>query len=172
MPSGTLIPVTEYLTTSYRPDCEYIDGELQERNLGEKDHAIIQRELSLLFRMNRATWGVEVFQELRMQISSSRFRVPDIAVVKSDVRFERWLKEPPLLIVEVLSPEDTLRKTRERVEDYLGFGVQHVWIIDPARREAYRCTHTGFQQPEQAEIVVQGTPIRIALAELFAELDR
>ena len=34
-----LISVEEYLNTTYRPDVEYVDGEIQERNLGEFDHA-------------------------------------------------------------------------------------------------------------------------------------
>ena len=36
METGGLISVREYLSTSYRPDCDYVDGEVQERNLGEK----------------------------------------------------------------------------------------------------------------------------------------
>ena len=31
----------EYLATSYRPDCDYVDGEIEERNLGEKEHSIL-----------------------------------------------------------------------------------------------------------------------------------
>ena len=42
MATSTLISVAEYLSTSYRPDCDYVDGEVQERNLGEYDHANIQ----------------------------------------------------------------------------------------------------------------------------------
>ena len=30
-----VVPLSQYLTTSYRPDCEYLDGELLERNVGE-----------------------------------------------------------------------------------------------------------------------------------------
>jgi hypothetical protein len=35
MATNVLIPVSEYLKTSYSPDCDYVDGEVQERNLGE-----------------------------------------------------------------------------------------------------------------------------------------
>jgi len=34
MSSTTLISVQEYIATSYRPDCDYVDGEVRERNLG------------------------------------------------------------------------------------------------------------------------------------------
>lgn len=39
MASGTLIPLSDYLGHSFRPNCDYIDGELQERNLGKQDHS-------------------------------------------------------------------------------------------------------------------------------------
>ncbi|HWZ34412.1 MAG TPA: hypothetical protein VNX18_23900 [Bryobacteraceae bacterium] len=42
MPAGKQISVAEYLATSYRPDCDYIDGHIEERNLGEWDHAIFR----------------------------------------------------------------------------------------------------------------------------------
>ena len=35
MSSATVVSVAEYLSTSYRPDLDYVDGELQERNFGE-----------------------------------------------------------------------------------------------------------------------------------------
>src|ERR1700744_5009601 len=48
-PSPVRISVEEYLDTSYRPDCDYVNGEIEERNVGEKDHAIVQRVLTMLF---------------------------------------------------------------------------------------------------------------------------
>src|SRR6202043_3939568 len=49
MATGTLISVSEYLSAMYRPDCDYVDGEVQERNLGEYDHGKIQLFLGVLF---------------------------------------------------------------------------------------------------------------------------
>ncbi len=46
MPARTLISVEEYLATSYRPDCDYVDGEVVERNLGEWDHSRLQSQAS------------------------------------------------------------------------------------------------------------------------------
>ena len=42
MAAGTQISVEEYLHTAYRPDCDYVDGVVEERNLGERDHSWIQ----------------------------------------------------------------------------------------------------------------------------------
>ena len=45
MAAGTQISVEEYLHTVYRPDCDYVDGVVEERNLGERDHSWIQGRL-------------------------------------------------------------------------------------------------------------------------------
>jgi hypothetical protein len=37
MSTKTLVSVEEYFATSYRPDCDYVDGVIEERNLGEMD---------------------------------------------------------------------------------------------------------------------------------------
>lgn len=171
-PNPAWISVGEYLATSYRPDCDYVDGEVLERNLGEKEHSLLQRAFIFLFLMNRAAWGVEVFPELRVQISATRFRIPDITVTAAGLEWTRILRTPALLFVEILSPEDTLGRIRQRVDDYLNFGTEHIWIVDPELRKAYVCSKTGFQEPENGVLAIPGSPIRVVLSELFAELDR
>ena len=172
IPQSVRISVEEYLATSYRPDCDYVDGEIEERNLGEKEHSILQQALVFLFRLNRDTWSVEVFPELRVQVKPTRYRVPDITVVPTGVSWERILRKAALLFVEILSPEDRLSKVRERVDDYLSLGTEHVWIVDPELRKGYVCSRRGFQEPEGGVLEIPGTPIRVVLSELFAELDR
>jgi len=49
--------------------------------------------------------------------------------------------------------------------------VEHIWIIDPIRRQAWTATADGSQTHVDAEFTVPGTPIRVSLAEVFAELD-
>jgi Uma2 family endonuclease len=74
--------------------------------------------------------------------------------------------------MEVLSKDDTLRSMRERVDDYLNFGVQRVWIVDPATRRACVRSATGFQEPEKGVLVVPRTAIRLVLSELFAQVEK
>lgn len=172
IPQPVHVPLSEYLATSYRPDCDYVDGEILERKLGEKEHAILQRALILLFGNNSRDWHIEVFPELRVQINPTRFRVPDVTVVPAGLEWERILRTPALLFIEILSPEDTMARIRQRVDDYLRFGTQHVWVVDPELRKAYVCSATGFQEPPNAILEIPGTPIRVVLSDLFAELDR
>jgi hypothetical protein len=44
----SLVSVEEYLKTSYSPDCDYVDGVVEERNFGERDHAWIQGKFAAL----------------------------------------------------------------------------------------------------------------------------
>jgi Uma2 family endonuclease len=171
-PHPVKISVEEYLASSYHPDCDYIDGAVKERNLGEKEHAAIQAALTFLFMQNRKAWDVEVYPELRVQVSAMNFRVPDITVTRAGLKWERILRTAPLLLIEVLSPEDSLSGMRQRVDDYLRFGTKDVWVIDPELRKAYVCSTSGFQEPESGVLAIDGTPIRVVLSELFAELDR
>ena len=108
--------------------------------------------------------------EQRVQISPSRFRVPDVTVLRGGQPREPIVTIPPLILIEVLSKDDTLRSMCERVDDYLNFGVQHVWILDPATKRAYVCSQTGFQAPEHGVLVVPDTPIRLVLSELFDQV--
>ena len=41
------------------------------------------------------------------------------------------LTDPPLLVIEILSPDDSYSDTQERAQDYRAMGVEVVWIIDP-----------------------------------------
>jgi Uma2 family endonuclease len=170
--SEELWTVREYLSTSWSPDREYVDGRIEERNLGEKERSILQRYLTVLFAIRRAEWGVEVYPELRTQIAARNFRVSDVLVVRAGESFERYLKHPPLIAIEILSPDDTLRAMQEKAAQYRGFGIENIWIIDPEPRLVYTYTSAGLEEIQVGELSVRETPIRVVLSEMFAELDR
>lgn len=170
--SEELWTVREYLRTSWSPDCEFVDGRIEERNLGEKEHSIIQRYLTVLFAIKRAEWGVEVYPELRTQTRTTRFRVPDVLVMRAEDKFERYVTSAPLIAIEILSPEDRLTAMQEKAAEYRSFGVEHVWVIDPEARIAYRYTATALEEVSTGELSVPGTQVRVVLREMFAELDR
>lgn len=164
--------VREYLRTSWSPDREYVDGRIEERNLGEKEHSILHGYLTFLFIFHRAKWSIEVFPELRTQTQARRFRVPDVLVMRSGDKFDRYVTNPPLIAIEILSPEDTLRAMQEKAAEYRTFGIENIWIIDPEPRIAYRYVENALQEVREGELAVPGTPIRVVLSEMFAELDR
>ena len=116
--------------------------------------------------------GVNAVSEQRVQTQPNHFRVPDLTILRSGTPRERILTQPPLLVIETQSPEDTLRRTAAKAAEYLAFGIEQVWIIDPAGRVGYRGTANGLELARSGELAIPNTPIRIVLAELFAELDR
>ena len=81
MSSATLVSVQEYLAASYDPDRDYVDGELQERNLGERPHSYTQMSLGAFLFDRKAQWGIHVLSEQRVQVSPTRFRIPDVCVI-------------------------------------------------------------------------------------------
>lgn len=168
MATESLISVEEYLATSYRPDVDYVDGEIVERNVGERDHGLLQMWFGIWARKLRQAHGLWAISEQRIQLGTNRYRIPDVCVTLGRPA-ETVLTSPPLIVVEILSPTDTLSRVAERVEDYLAFGVPHVWVVDPARREAYECAPDGFRRVDALE--TKEPHLVLPLSELFADLD-
>ena len=171
MATPVLIPVSEYLNTTYRPDRDYVDGELKERNLGETPHATVQGVFFSIFLANRTAWGVRPFTEQRVQTSPTHFRIADVCAMRLGNPPGGIISTPPLICIEILSHDQSLSDMQERVDDYLGMGVENVWIIDPVRRYAWYATADGFHKLSNREFCVPGTPIKIALADIYEQLD-
>ena len=171
MATAALIPVSEYLQTTYRPDRDYIDGELKERNVGEQPHAHIQSIINGIFRENRKAWGVRALTEQRVQVHARRYRIPDVCVIRNTDPKDPIIAFPPLLCFEALSSADSFNELQERVDDYARMGVENIWVIDPWKRHGYYAGSRGFEQPEDGVLRIAGTDIAISLAEVFAELD-
>ena len=166
------ISVEEYLSIVYEHDCEYVDGTIEERDLGEFEHAYVQGLLITLFNNHRSDWGVYALPEQRVQTQKTRFRVPDVSILREGSLREPILTHPPLLVIEVQSPDIPLRKTSEKSAEYLVFGIQHVWVVDPYARVAYRGTANGLELVRSGELAIPGTSIHVNAQEIFAELDR
>src|SRR5208283_4953542 len=118
--------------TSYHPDCDYVDGEVQERNWGEFDHAASQGFVGSWFCQHRQEWQLHVLLELRIRVSAARVRIADVCLVSRSQPIEQVLTTPPLAVIEILSPEDRISRYGERLGDYRRMGIQNVWVIDPA----------------------------------------
>jgi len=166
------VTVVEYLHTVYEPECDYVDGRLEDRNVGEYDHGLLQTLLGFIFTKNRVAWGVRAVTDVRTQVKQTRFRCPDVSVLRSGSSREQILTHPPLIAIEILSPEDRLSRMQTKIYDYIEFGVEHIWILDPEGRRAWFADRFGLHPVESGELSVPGTPIRVVLSELFAELDR
>ena len=126
------VPLEVYLRSSeYEPDAEYVDGEIEERPMGEFDHAAWQLAIIKWFLRHEEEWNIEVLPELRVQTAPTRFRVPDVTVLDRSLPVEKIITHPPIAVFEVLSPEDTLSRLKRKLEDYRTMGIPQIWVIDP-----------------------------------------
>ena len=165
------LSVAEYLATSYRPDCDYLDGKLKERAVGETPHSGLQLYLGRLIMNHRATWGLRAYTEQRVQITPTRYRVPDVCAIRPDGPPGGVLRKPPVLCIEILSHGDSLADMQERIDDYLAAGVPNIWLIDPIRRRAWTADATGLHPLSADAFTIPETPVHIPLADLYRELD-
>jgi Uma2 family endonuclease len=141
---GTLISLEEYLHTPYRPDCDFIDGEVLERNVGKRKHAYAQLRIGTWFVNRQETLRLEAFTELRTRVSTSRIRIPDVVVCEFPAPEEEIFTSPPYLCIEVMSPDDTIAAMQDRLDDYLRFGVPNVWVVDPWKHRGWSVTANGW----------------------------
>ncbi len=167
MPAQVLVSVEEYLATSFEDgDREYVDGELLEYNMGEIDHSDVQGLIHSWFLLRRKQLAIYPLVEVRTRVSNTRYRVPDVTVVRGGKPQGRVITEPALLVIEILSPEDRASRMEAKIDDYLRFGIENVWVIDP---------HTGNGHIYTAErrIAIEDGIYRIADPAIemnFAEL--
>ena len=167
MATTTSIPIEEYLRTSYHPDCDYVNGEVEERNLGEREHARMQGAILIFLARHAKQWGVEALPELRVRISARKVRIPDVCLVRVDLPYERVIIVPPLVVVEVLSPDDRVRRYNERLEDYRQMGVKNIWVVDPETRTGYDW-NAGWRETQRFQVA--DSPVHLDLPAVFASL--
>lgn len=137
---GVQTPLELYLSTSYQPDCDWIEGELRERNLGQFDHANLQG-LLILYLASQSK-AVRVLPEQRVKVAARRYRIPDLIVIPRENR-ESIITQPPLACLEILSPEDSVSDYDDRLRDYIAMGVEHIWVFDPIKQRAWCIDRQG-----------------------------
>ncbi|HTB12031.1 MAG TPA: Uma2 family endonuclease [Bryobacteraceae bacterium] len=167
MATSTQISVDEYLKTSYRPDRDYVDGEVLERNLGERDHSKPQKCLIMFFGVREKEWRIVVLPEQRVQVKPHRFRIPDICVLREDDPDEQIVSAPPLICIEILSKDDTFKSVTERLDDYLAMGVPNIWVIEPNTRRGYVYNADGFLETKDAVLRAANSEIAVPLVSIF-----
>ncbi len=163
------VPVEVYLRSSFEPDAEYVDGVIQERAVGELDHAAWQKAIQQWFWRREEEWGVRVFAELRVQTSPTRFRVPDVVVLENTgplKEMEQIVRTPPVAVFEILSPEDTLPRVLEKLSDYENMGVRGIFVIDPKSGKKYQYESGDLRHVEAAGITVKQKEYAVNLNEV------
>jgi len=167
MSARTLISVEDYMASAYEPDCDFVDGHIEERNVGEWDHSRLQGKICAYLIKRYEDAGVLAAPELRIRVGPTRFRVPDICVFLGDPG-ERVPTKPPFICIEILSPEDRMIRVEVRINDYLSMGVPYVWVLDPETKQAFTATAaTGLQEVKSGVLKTDNPVIEVPLSEIF-----
>ncbi len=169
MATTAQISIETYLTTSYEPDCDYVDGVLEDRNVGEYDHQVVQMSILFWFHQHGKEWRVRTVQEQRTRVASTRVRIPDVCVFSRDVPIEQVFTRPQLIAIEVLSPEDQRSRIEARMSNFREFGVPNLWVVDPETRAGWDLSDGNWVRKERFEVA--GSPIYLSLPELFQRID-
>lgn len=156
----------EYLRTSYSGvDREFCDGELMERSVPEYSHGTLQGEFYSFFRPFRKDRKLFPSVETRIHLRPGRYVIPDVCVF--------WPHEPtaeipeslPLVVIEVLSPDDRMSDVIAKLREYHEAGIAHVWLADPKLRCLYLYSD-GLHEVTTARI--PEVDLELRFAELFA----
>lgn len=112
---------------------------------------------------------------LLVETNPDTVRGPDIMLFDEQIPLERatskFVQDVPKLVVEVLSPSDTVTNTNRRVNQLLMRGVPMVWLVDPLTQSV-----TVYPQGEshkvldETDILLGGDALpdlRLPVADLF-----
>lgn len=161
MATTTQVPVELYLRSSYEPDADYVDGEIEERPMGEFDHASWQYAILQWFAPHEKDWNIWVRPELRVQVSLTRYRVPDVVVIDRAHPIEQILTHPPVAVFEVLSPDDSLTGSLRKLNDYEQMGIKTIGAVDPRTRTIYQYTNGSLERIPYLVQELSGSPCSI-----------
>ncbi len=121
----------EYLALPEDLKADWVDGEVVVSPRPVVVHGRATTEVVHLLKTRLP--GLLVVVESGVWLPRNRLRGPDVMVIER-MPDDKWVEEPPVLVVEVLSratrAEDTIRKAPE----YLEGGVGQLWMLDPERR--------------------------------------
>ncbi len=121
--------IEQYLNTSYRPDVEFIEGDLRERSATPWSHSRLLTLAGSWFGQHEEEWDILTGLNARIRVSLSRVRLTDLVIVVP-AAYPPALVEPPLIVIEVLAENDSNAEVEQRVLDYQLMGIRNVWIIN------------------------------------------
>lgn len=169
------LTLEEYLTYDDGTDnrYEFEDGRLLEMPPATGKHEAIITFLLIRFYLEIQRLG------LPLQVRPSgtevqtpgQARRPDVSVITNEQaqsieNTTAILQSPPILVVEVVSPESIERDYTRKKAEYAATGILKYWIVDPLENQVTVCLLTGSNY---SEIVLEGNAVIIS--QLFPELN-
>lgn len=163
MSATAVVSVEDYLRRTEKPLCEYVDGVLEPKAMPTKLHAFAQYMLVALLRRQ----GIEALAELTVRLNATTYRIPD--VVAAPVLQNPYPREPVLLCVEILSPEDRPGTMPQKCEAYHAWGVPFCWVVDPEKQTAWQYHSGGRPEWVERDGALTAGELSVRLDDLFQE---
>ena len=123
---GRFMTEAEYLASDFEVDPDFVNGHLEERFVGDIEHSNWQRALMLWFHQNTDLLAAS---EIHVRFPEGNHRIPDVAVFLKPPQ-GTYVTEPPLAVIEILSPSDTFRRLKDRMRDYQSLGVRNLFVVE------------------------------------------
>jgi Uma2 family endonuclease len=173
LPNSSTVPLEAYLNASYPDgDREYLDGVVAERNVGTPDHSALQKILVVYLAGFEKQLKIAVRPECRTRIEETRYRVPDIVVMGRPFRqTDRVVLDAPLLVIEIVSPDDRLRDTMQRFRECEKLGVRYIVQMDPADRTSFAFVSGDLVRRDFSGFDLPGGYLPFDSRDLLARLD-
>jgi Uma2 family endonuclease len=165
MASRLQVAPSEYLLTSFDgTDREYVRGEIVERSIPDYVHGRMQAKLLVRFGEFETSHRLFGCSETRMLLGPDLFRIPDVAVFAEREPEER-VPSRPLVVIEIVSPDDRYSEMLEKLAEYQQWGVANIWVVDPHRRALAAYEDEGLRTVPS--LALPGYPFELS-ADLFS----
>jgi Uma2 family endonuclease len=166
MASRLQVSPGEYLSTSFDgTDREYVRGEIVERSMPDNFHSEMQGKLIYRFWQLHDSHRLFVRPELRLRLAPDLYRIPDVSVFAGEKPKERVPSHPPLVAIEIISPDDRFAEVVEKLAEYEKWGVPHIWVIDPDHRTL--ALYEAGTLRTVTQLTLPGYPLELS-SELFS----
>lgn len=180
MGAKTLLTAEQFDNYPFEEDKRYEldEGELIEMTRPAYEHnrilATLQLELGIYFRVRKS--GEALISENLYALSAVTRRAPDVAVVlgerRAGLRGATVIQVIPDIVVEVISPSETMRSIHRKLRQYFEAGVKEAWLVFPESRTVEIWTSLALPAMELTEDDTLTSPLlpgfALPLAELFA----
>jgi Uma2 family endonuclease len=161
-----MVSVEEYLSTSYDPDMEFVDGTLVGRNVGEWPHSRVQS--NVIFALSNKYPQLKAVVALRSKTAKTRYRIPDVTVLLAPPSTD-YLLDAAFLVVEVLSKRDVMSVLLAKLKEYAAKGVPNIWLIDPRLQMMWAYRPPALVEIEGDTIAAADGSVELSRSEIFAE---
>ncbi len=163
-----------------RPMPELVDGELVEREMGQESDCIATTLILFLaafvreHKLGLVNGGQGSFQAF--PDDPKKVRIPDVSFTRAarlpgGKPAKGHARVAPDLVVEVTSPNDSVKKLDKKIKDFLNAGVSLIWIVYTESQTVMVIRSDGSARRLKTGDILEGEDVlpgfRLEVAKLF-----